>query len=66
MKNKYVVNEYGKSINYEIAENMMDDEIRESLCGYYFDEQSFFDAYCAAHKEKYGEEFELAKANPVY
>ena len=64
----YVVNEYGVEIDYDSAVNLMDDELCERLS----DElapcsnQEFFDAYCEAHEEKYGEPWELAKANPVY
>ncbi|WP_293969632.1 DNA-binding transcriptional regulator [uncultured Ruminococcus sp.] len=68
-----VTNDYGVDIDYDIAVNMMDDEIREQLheklvmqsdedCT----EQKFFDEYCKAHEEKYGEEWELAKENPCY
>ena len=68
-----VTNEYGIDIDFDVAVNLMDDEIREQLheelvmqsdedCT----EQKFFDEYCKAHKEKYGEEWELAKENPCY
>lgn len=46
-------------VDFEAAVNLMDDEIREALhaelapCT----EQEFFDAYCKAHEEKYGEKF---------
>lgn len=46
-------------VDFEGAVNLMDDEIREALhaelapCT----EQEFFDAYCKAHDEKYGEKF---------
>lgn len=37
---------------------LMDDEIRESLHGRYDgDAQGFVDAYCAAHRAKFGESF---------
>lgn len=48
-------------VDFEAAVNLMDDEIREALhmelapCT----EQEFFDAYCKAHEEKYGEEFSI-------
>lgn len=48
-------------VDFEAAVNLMDNEIREALhaelapCT----EQEFFDAYCEAHEEKYGEEFAL-------
>lgn len=68
-----VTNDYGVDIDYDVAVNLMDDEIREQLheelvmqsdedCT----EQKFFDEYCKAHEEKYGEKWELAKENPCY
>lgn len=48
-------------VDFEAAVNLMDDEIREALhaelapCT----EQEFFDAYCKAYEEKYGEEFAI-------
>lgn len=63
-----VVNEYGVQIDINQALNLMDEEIYQELdaklnpC----DNQEFFDAYCEAHEEKYGEPWELAKPNPVY
>lgn len=65
---KKVVNGYGYELDYDAAVNLMDDEIREELhmeiapCT----EQEFFDAYCKAHEGKFGEEWELAKENPVW
>ena len=65
---KEVKNQYGEYIVFEVAAHYMDDDIREELhrniapCT----EQEFFDKYCAAHIEKYGEEFELNKKNPQY
>ena len=63
-----VINMNGTEINYEVAVELMDDEIRESL---HFElapctEQEFFTAYEKAHAEKYGEEWELSKENPCY
>lgn len=63
-----VINMNGSEINFEAAVVLMDDEIREELN---FDlspcsDQEFFDAYCKAHEEKYGEEWELSKENPCY
>lgn len=63
-----VINKNNKSIDYEIAVNLMDDEIREHLslelapCT----DQEFFSAYEKAHEDKYGEEWELSKENPTY
>ena len=62
-----VTNEYGEEINYDVAVNFMDDELREQLhmklapCT----EQEFFNAYAKAYEEKYGEEWFLSKPNPT-
>ena len=63
-----VSNEHGVKIDFAVAEMMMDDEVREDVhmgmapCT----EQEFFDEYAKRHEEKFGEEWELAKANPCY
>lgn len=63
-----VKNKYGVEINYDAAVALMDDDIREELhealspCT----DQEFFDEYCKAHLEKFKEEWELAKENPIY
>lgn len=63
-----ITNEFGVEINFEAAVNFMDDEIREMLheeiapCT----DQEFFDAYCKAHEDRFDEEWELAKENPVF
>jgi hypothetical protein len=45
----------------------MDDDIREELHRKGYDEQqSFFAAYEQKHIDKYGEEWELSKQNPVW
>lgn len=62
-----VTNAYGKKLDYEAAVEYMDDDLREELhadlapCS----PQEFFDAYCEAHEEKFGEIWEPAKANPT-
>ena len=61
-----VINMNGTEINYEAAVELMDDEIRESICGTVDSYQEFFTAYENAHAEKYGEEWELSKENPCY
>ena len=61
-----VINMNGTEINYDAAVLLMDDEIRESICGTVGSEQEFFNAYEKAHAEKYGEEWELSKENPCY
>ena len=62
-----VINMNGAAIDFEAAINMMDDEIREQLhADGYETEQEFFSAYEKSHVEKYGEEWELSKENPVW
>ena len=61
-----VINMNGAEINYEAAVELMDDEIRQSICGTVDSEQEFFTAYENAHAEKYGEEWELSKENHCY
>ena len=66
--NATVINTNGKEIDFEAAVNLMDDEIRETLAndGKERTEQEFFSDYEIAHESKYGEEWELSKANPVW
>lgn len=63
-----VKNTYGTEINYEAAVELMDDDIREELAAELAPctEQEFFTAYAKAYVEKFGEEWELDKENPVY
>ena len=48
-----------KEVNFHVAVNLMDDEIREAIhndmapCSM----QAFIDEYCKRHYEKYGEDF---------
>lgn len=63
-----VINANGTEIDYNAAVALMDDDICAELndklapCT----EQEFFAAYEQAHADKYGEEWELSKANPCY
>lgn len=60
-----VVNQFGIEIDFEVAANMMDDELREELHAEGIESnQEFFDRYAAAHMEKFGEEWELDKPSP--
>lgn len=59
-----VKNAYGVEIDFEAAMNLADEEICDDLnrdADVCESEQSFFEAYCKAHREKYGEEFEPNK-----
>ena len=50
----------GKSVNFEVAVNLMDEEIREQLHNDgIIDKQEFLDKYCEKHLAKYGASFEI-------
>lgn len=66
MAGKVIIN--GKSVDFDAAVNLMDDEIREHLhstvADYNQDDpkshQNFVDAYCVAHSQRFGEDFQVA------
>ena len=64
-----IQNEWGVSIPFDTFLVYADDAIREFIhnhIDFSCTEQEFFDMYCEEHFNKYGEEFELNKMNPVY
>ena len=64
-----ITNRYGVIIDFDAAANLMDDDTREAIhtTGNYDDDtQGFFDAYAAAHLDKFGQPWELDKPHPVY
>ena len=62
-----VLNAAGTEIDFDTAVSLMDDDLREWLHSFgYTNEQEFFTAYEKAHADKFGEEWELSKSNPVY
>ena len=63
-----VINASGTEVDFAAAVELMDDELREELHGKLAPctDQEFFDAYAEAHKERFGEEWELSKENPVF
>lgn len=63
-----VVNEFGVEIEFSVAENLMDDDLREEIASAATceTEQEFFDEYSNRHNEKFGEDWELAKENPIF
>ena len=69
---KNIKNAYGYEMDFEAAYMYMDYDIRQKvdyLIGKekgWEGDQWFFDTYCRLHEEKFGEEFELAKANPCW
>ena len=56
---KYVTNADGLKVDYDAAVALMDYEICEELHDEIapYTDQEFFDAYCKAHAERFGEEF---------
>lgn len=63
----YVINKNGATIDFEAALMLMDVDIMRWL--EYSDlesDQDYFTAYEAEHLKKYGVEWELSKANPIY
>lgn len=67
-----VINQYGNQIDFDIAVEFMDDDLREKIHGRVFargrdvSDQDFFDIYCYWHRARYGEEFFLNGENPQY
>ena len=66
----YVINKNGATIDFDAALMLMDLDIMRWLecteLEKIENDQDYFTAYEAAHLKKYGEEWELSKANPVY
>ena len=62
-----IINAAHREIDFEAAAKLMDTELSESFeHGDGLTEQEFFDAYCLAHRRKFGKVFEPNKANPVW
>ena len=57
MKRRYVKNEWGVTIDYEVAGNLMDDELREKIAYelQLVSDQEFFDIYCQEHEKVFDE-----------
>ena len=62
-----VVNLNGVEIDFDVAVELMDDEIREAVCMEFAPctEQDFITAYERTYAARFGE-WELSKVNPVY
>ena len=62
----FVINSNGVEIDIDVARNLMNDEIVETMLNelWFDNDQQFFDEYVKRHKKYYCEEFELEKANP--
>lgn len=63
-----VYNDYDVEIDFDAARNIMDVDIVEMLLNenWFETNQEFFDAYCEAHFENYGEAWELNKPNHAW
>lgn len=62
-----IENECGRKIDFDAASDAMDQGIADSLDhGDGMTVRAFFSVYCAKHREKFGEEFEPNKPNPVW
>lgn len=68
--NGYIINDEGTRIDMswnEITE-YMDYDLAEQIhmeMGYELNDQEFFEEYAKRHQEKFGETWELNKANPT-
>ena len=64
---RMVINKHGKALDLDDITGYMDDEIRESIINYPCDsDQEWLAEYERRHEAKYGAEWELSKANPVW
>lgn len=68
--NGYIINNSGTRIDmpWEQIIEYMDGDLAEQIHmddGYELNDQEFFEEYARRHKEKYGETWELDKANPI-
>lgn len=70
-----VINKNGTEIDYEAALALMDADILDDMSREWFvwgsvhhplTDQEWFSRYEYMHEKKYGEEWELSKANPTY
>lgn len=67
-----VINKNGTEIDYEAALALMDEDIVDRMADEWYKEyypcnnQHWFTRYESLHEQKYGEEWELSKANPTY
>lgn len=67
-----VINKNGSEIYFEEALARMDDDILDQISQEWYNEhhpmtdQECFSWYEKLHEVKYGEEWELSKANPTY
>jgi len=64
----YVVNRYGKCLDFKAAVNLMDEALREQVHDTFAPctNQVFFDRYVDAHKMRFGEDWVLDDPNPIW
>lgn len=67
-----VINKNGTEVDFQAAFALMDEQITDVMLDewckecYLLTDQTWFSRYEQKHEEKYGEEWELSKANPTY
>ena len=67
-----VINKNGTEVDFQAALALMDEQITDAMLDewckecYLLTDQAWFSRYEHRHEEKYGEEWELSKANPTY
>ena len=68
MEKRIVLNQYDKEVDFEVAVNLMDDELREQIHQEFAPctEQEFYNRYCKEHHNKFGEEFVIDMENGQY
>ena len=59
-------NQHGVEIDLNAAMELMDRDIMEEIDGLADTDEEYFRLYCKKHLEKFGEEFEADKENPVW
>ena len=75
MNVRMVINKNGAEVDFEVALTLMDEDIVDTIYREWHDwdgvlhlvtDQEWFSRYETLHEQKYGEEWELSKANPTY
>lgn len=67
-----VINQYGREIDFDVALQFMDDDLREKIHrravvrGIDDSDQDFFDIYCYWHRVRHFVDFFLNTENPQY
>jgi hypothetical protein len=62
-----ILNRHGRRIDFDAAAQLMDKDLTDAMdAESWVDEQEFFNAYCQRHHQRFGDEFEPDKTNPVW